>query len=558
MANAFFGDRSRAARMLSSVQSKSELDGNGACCNERDLQNIGVYDYEIQQRLQGLQSFFLAWDYCSGVSNSGHGNSTQRLSDVSNYLNKSVAAFNNAWGSGSSAALFLPNIPKETESRESLLLRWLEQVQNSGITRGHLVVLDLILLQVFRGKEVNANINASREWLHNTFDHRIHSLMAYQDWSSISDLKTTPLDYCNGNPRAVCTPILLSLGDEGYVMWLTVDLFHDGLGSLAPDIFSLGWSQIAMKSSVTGNDSNKLAQEESMGVLQSFDSMWKLSKLGELGFSGRWRITNRPTTSCDATLLEAGNVKVRYVQSYQGRSAECAMLVCLLAASGFVYEPVPENLEELPSPLPERIPLSTVFAATGTVLQADGTSDIRQAIIGRVYDVDRKCGACARYKLQPSDEAEAPLIDTIVLSKVDLHEQTKLDGFISKSVNERNRLESQIGSSNHIPFRGIHFQPCQTVQDALNWMLSVNQWKRIWNQAKLEAWEKQWDVVRNEYGQPIGRELDSDGNHIVVSEEHGICTGSIEYMRNPFGGAKKPETVPGDEGDASDGDEVEG
>ncbi len=570
--NAVFGDRSRASLGLISCDSLAELchSSKGLPVFKNGEQKYGEGSHlwtasanspENQSRCEGILRFFEAWE--AGKQSTQQGPIVE--SRISALLSDSAKCFNKAWGEGSTSnpQLSFSGFSDTSPSFTTAFANWIAKQAQTNLTRGHQIVLDLALNRIFSEKfeqdgkrEVgnpNDPANSSKAQIRVMFEPRVDSLRWFREWAEHEDSKSKP-DYCRReNSRSVCTPILLSAGKHGVVMWLTVDLFYDGLGSLAPDIFSLGWSQIAMSPSSAQTDSDNLAQDESVGILHYFDRMWKLSRLGELGFSGRWRITNRPTTSCDASLLEAKDLQ--YIHSYEGRSAECAMLVCLLAASGFVYEPVPKEKVGVPSRLPERIPLSTVFAATGTVSANGDLADIRTAILGKVFDVDRKCGACAGYKLQPSVDTEAPFIDSIVISQADYDQQKKDSGSQVSQAEDRATLEKS--NPTKIAVRGVHFQPCKTVQDALNWMLSVNQWKRVWNQAKLEAWEKQWDVVRNEFGQPIGREVDENGNHILVDEVQGVSTGSIEYMRNPFGGAKKPETVPADEDDSSGDDEPE-
>lgn len=506
---------------------------------------------EIESRHHALKHFKNAWDKITNKVDAKH------------ELHHAAQSFNNAWGPGQSA-----QGPKHSfglnvnDDRDGFIVRWLQGIET--FTRGHQVVLDLLLQKVFCADKNSYHANPMRAWLYDNFGQRVDSLVSYGTWVTTdpNKFKTEPIDYCKGLTRSVCTPILLSTGGSGVVMWLTVDLFEDGLGSLAPDIFSLGLSQInggGASSNTNSPTEDPSKDQDDVSLLQSFDAMWALSRLGELGFSGRWRITNRPTTQCAALHLEEGHVSnLPQLVNYTGRSAECAMLVSLLAASGFVYEPIPKSQ---PPVLPPRVFLNTFFAATATVCSSkQNADDIRSRLLGRVYEVDCKLGACTRYKLEPSEDSESPLIDTIVISVGDYDVQKSLPTSQVFQAIQREQDEKKSKHTKHAGVRGVHFQSCATVQKALDWMLAVNDWSRLRKQAQRAKWESQWDVVRNENGEPISHELKDDGSHVVLTDDkkdQWVCTGSLEYMRNPFGGAKRttPVVEQGQETPAADGDE---
>lgn len=591
-----YGDRSKFSLDLLNTSSIAEL---------RELKGISNIGWErnqppspeIAHRQSALVAFFEAVDLGRPSSQ------TQQYVDIDKVVSKlrdSEMHFDLAWpnavNSASKASPEWSELKSEAAARidvikadykfDDAILAWLSSIEVP--TRGTQVVLDLALNvivpslnntkaenekgihgQVDKGKEVDNEIRGeirSLDWLIARFRHRAKSLNCYRSWalpdgkSYVANGSYVPhnanYNFCENQDRSVCTAILFGSDESGSVLWLTVDLYEDGMGSFAPDVFSLGWTQIALNLS-----SERKTEEENevRGILASFDEMWRISGLAELGFSGKWRITNRPLVTCEASLLEpSSRIPLCFDEVFTGRSAEAATIVGLLAASGLVYEPIPK---EFPTQLEarrkirdrySRVALNPCFAATATVEKAN-VEDVRLSIIWKVYLINCKCSAASRYKPEYS-ESVAPFIDTIVLSQADLEEQTNdQNSFISGAISDKKQKDRQSKGSKYTPFRGVHFQPCKSVQDALNWMLSVNQWKRIWNDAKLKAWEKQWDVVRNEFGKPIGREVDENGNHVVLDdEEHGISTGSIEYMRNPFGGAKRPETVSNDNEEAFD------
>jgi len=425
--------------------------------------------------------------------------------DPTENLNQAVKEFDQAWGVGKELpALRIAFDAKYHQGEpETAILKWLNQIEVT--TRGHQVVLDLILSRIFTGAKCGAPENPARMKLYETFRQRVDSITGYLEWATVDEnaLKHPMMDYCRNLERSVCTPILLSGPRTGRVMWLTVDLFEDGLGSLAPDLFSLGWSMVHRESpSKDARDSyNSTAsgEQDLVTFLESFDSIWKLTRLGDLGFSGRWRVTNRPTTQCAALMLEESHAPYCYPASYVGRSAECSMLVSLLAASGFVYDPIPATK---PPKLPARVMLNTFYAATATVEEADLGRDLRTVLLGRVVDVDRKLGASSGYKLQKTNE-EPPLIDTIVISNEDYVECKKNpQSQVSRAIERENQQKQKTSKI----VRGVHFQPCTNIQQTLDWMLSVNQWILARKEAQRAKWDSKWAVDQNQSGEEQSQE----------------------------------------------------
>ncbi|TWT89164.1 hypothetical protein [Stieleria varia] len=478
-------------------------------------------------------------------------NDNSQLSGIGQHLNDASNKFNQAWGETAVANPFFADRQKidreiaNCESFEAHVVRWLCKAENQ--TRGHQLVLDLVLHRVFISADPKSvdddNLRIEgRRWLAKSFADRIKSLREYRAWAFAGDADTgngrhnIEHDYVSQLEHSVCAPIMVATGGQGAVVWLTIDLFRDGISTFTPDLFSLGMTQVA---TATGGED---------GILTSFDAMWELSGLARHGFSGRWRITNAPTTVCNASRLEK---EATDIGSLVGGSAECATLVGLLAASGFVYEPVPAAGES-PKESIRRVALNPFFAATATVSRsiakppedlsaqqrADWDSDQRNLQLGKVFDVDNKLGAASRYRLEPDRTDIQPLIDTIVISQDDFDAESNANAAKRNQVQQAIDRDKQKSNSVY----GIHFQPCRTIQDALNWMLSVNQWKRALNEYKLKQWEDQWDILRDENGDPVLR----DGKEIK--------TGSIEYMQNPIGGAE--ETDPETASDSDDDDEL--
>lgn len=369
------------------------------------------------------------------------------------------------------------------------------------------------------------------------FAKRIQLDLQFREWLS----KGTK--YPSGS---VCTPILLSNEKDqskiGMIMWLTVEVFRDGLTGFIPDLMTLGFTAI----------------HENDSFLNAMDQAWNCSGLGGLGFSGRWRITNMPTRECSASVHER---ETHYLRNLQGKSAQAAALVAILAASGLVYSK--PAAEEAKSDLPPSN-LNPAFPITATI---DSTtmsgSDPRTIQLGGVLAINDKLAAGVRFKVD--DHPRAPsYIDTILVSAPEYRDQKK---------NPNSEIAKALKQEKESPksYFGIHFQDCKTIGDALNWMLEVNTWKKAWNEQCQSDWEAQWGYAHDENRRFLLR----DGNGFVQASEqdtrpialddmnnvtvegvpaadisdsmraeyekriklYGVNTGTLEYMRNPIGGA---------------------
>lgn len=495
---------------------------------------------------------------------------------IQSSLNSVATFFGKAWSNSDHLQdQFLDFPDTEFASAQAFqqgLFDWLRQFraeQGSGQTkislnRPHQIVLDLVLNYLGvkpAGETQNPEPDDWKDILRRRFPERIRSMDRYRQWVE-ADGK---IDYCGDLSHSVCTPILLaenSLDDKGriersgQVMWLTIDLFRDGMVGLVPDVISLGWTEIAGQ--VTGDDS------DTRGILHSFDRMWELSGLGEHGFSGRWRITNKPTVKTKASLFEG---PFKYNRDLGGNSADCAILVALLAAAGAVYDPLKdENGNKKWNPdQATRVFLNPRLAVTATVQEGSHPPpDIRQAKTGKVYQVDAKVGGAETY-----GGKGRPYVDTIIYSPEDASE-------LSRKITASNDRKSNRSSEEITP--GLYLEKAATVQEVLNWILAVNEWKRAWNAFHVQQWESKWGWLKDEngvyldkHGQPI---RDQQGN--VVTEDNlseianaantdpddflkangGVNTGSLEYMRNPYtGGAVDSGQF---EEDESDSDQPEG
>jgi len=566
-----------------------------------ELKPFGFFKPTIETRELALTYFAKA----VGLS----GNQTVGdLEGISTNLLKAAEAFNKCW-IGKTVSFVLPSDGLFSDTafaaksnpafvnaiRDTLLKSWDSDSKAIRLSRGLLIVLELCVVALAdkssdqlseNGLLLEFCDNGAFGFMHDRAD----SILKYRRWKNPMEQPNddeskrwkkaaSPLDYCGAMKRSVCTPVLLGhrglangeIVDEGQVMWLTIDLFEDGIGLFTPDIFSLGWTLIAPSNGDGNGGEANLQQDDERGILKSFDDMWALSGLAQQGFSGRWRITNQPTMVCEASRLELEN-KANYNSNLSGRSAECATLVALLAAAGLCYSD--SNLAE-PG---EREMLNPKFAVTGTVEAGNAEQplsleQLRELTIGQVYMVDRKTGAASRYRLEVRDD-HAPLIDTILVATDD----------------KDTAQEAETQRSSEENYRGVYFEACNTVGESLEWMLSVNELKRDMFKGVKKAWEDRWGWARDEHGRIVDRnnkpiaiirddqlfQINEAGDGPRLQNDQPVVqdpadteflaqvvnTGSLEYMQTLYKelpGAVEPHTPEPDEANVpSSVDEIDG
>ena len=338
-------------------------------------------------------------------------------------------------------------------------------------------------------------------------------------------------------------PVLFFLNEHesGYVFWLEVELFDDFPGVFVPDVLKFGLTDIS-------------------NLLEPMQEVWEASGLSET-FRGRWRITS--DYPGDDPTFKNYNQEAIYPDELSGRSLQAAALAALWAASGQIpvgpvagSEQTPETftLDGKPLALNPQIAISARIDLNTTDRQNDSIA------LGAISDgsMGPKADAMSRYSLihQPNET----MFDSLIV--------------VGKDVDEvRTRFTK--ADEDDPEYRGLRIiEDCQTMADALDWMLEVNAWKKSWNEACQAEWESQWgfardeegrfltaaaDFIRDEQGRPI--KIDDENNLTVEGidsnneslndeqiqklrqtlEREGFNTGSLAFMQNPVRGARETD-----------------
>jgi hypothetical protein len=349
----------------------------------------------------------------------------------------------------------------------------------------------------------------------------------------------------------------------GYVLWLEVELFTDYPGPFYPDLAKFGLTDLT---SINPN------------MLEPMAEVWQVSNLGRK-YRGRWRITSQyPGQDPD---FQKYQQPALHLPNLGGRSVQAAALAALWAASGEIPT-APVTTGSLPGVFSlggDSLGLNHRVAISAKLNWNSGKSQDDSIGLGNVVGITGKLEAICRYC--PSGKIEESLFDTVLILSGD-------------SVDARKKIPLAVEQEKS--YRGVHLiEDCNTMADALLWMLEVNAWKFELNQAVTEDWESMWGYARDvngvflnrTSGNPILFTSDSAGNNVpnewskyfdcpimvdddtqkvtlqlkngsnkaeldkdLVSNQEalrnrlveivktqGINTGSLAYMANPIGGA---------------------
>jgi hypothetical protein len=392
------------------------------------------------------------------------------------------------------------------------------------------------------------NANAPSQVASETIDSRINSDPVNSLFSHISptDIRFQSrgffvvMDFLRSfDPRPVLhsasTPIAVrassQAGTEGYILWLTVELESSARSIFCPDLTTFGLTAL-----------NALESENlDETFLYSMDKAWRISRVGERGFRGRWRLQHRcPLEANDnakASHLRwsQSDTKIAYFPCIWGPSAEAAALAAILAASGMIqyadheyhlgFQKDPngnlisdQNGKQCYKPL-QLVP-SVVVTAKLSDAKANHITDIKLEGVG---GIDAKLSAADRYRLDDADDAEC-LIDLMVISK-----ENSTDEEIKKRIVEAEAKKSPTSQS----FNKVRIAQVETVEQMFHHMLVVNRWMDALHRRTEKLWLEGdgtrlsgWDYLRDTNGNLV----DEDGN-IIQGQRPELNTGSIEHMR---------------------------
>jgi hypothetical protein len=422
---------------------------------------------------------------------------------------------------------------------------WLKTLPPNADTRAVQCVVDLFLHFVAGtdSQEITASLE-QHQLLH--LAPRCRSLQAYAIWSSrLDDQSPVQRLFVTPDRPPICVPVLLDVGGNGVVVWLTVELFRDGLVGFIPDFLTLGLTDIFRR------------DEQNSSFLDYADEVWQLSGLPQRGFSARWRLLHRPPLAQHFFhhTRSAASGWPDELKAIIGPSAQAAFLTALLAASG-------QNVHshaESDSPQWMPTPLNPAFSITATVKtpptlinQSDDAVDScsldpLNLRLGTVGGLNAKLGVVSRYSQLEPDHAHNQRLESMLVSAEDFDDPA--NSVIQAAETQRQNFEQAAVPDGHrasIRFHGVWYRPVGTIQEALDWMLQSNRWREAFAAAERQKWESRWGYPRNsqglfidrdenvildEYGQPV-----RDPNHPRLKEKSAV-TGSLEFAESPWGGA---------------------
>ena len=400
-------------------------------------------------------------------------------------------------------------------------------LKESANNRAQQLVADWFLSEYLCGDHADSPATRAEDRIRQHFYERIQSQKIFFDWVRDGKWKTNPAPALPPGMAPVCVPVLIAntvTGTnsipqrQGVVKWLTVELFRDGLTGLIPDLYTLGHTNI--------NEPDSAGKS----FLEYFDDVWTLSGLDRLGFSGRWRLLNRAPLHAEyvyPTLAEAD----QRLDSVSGNSAQAALLVALLAASGQVFAPV----AELPADATvDRQYLNLDHAITAGVAGRPAVAgDPRNVVLVEVAEIGVKHAALETYA-RLHDKEDSPLrLNTILLSGADYKTRQQTAASSPSGIGRQPPKQAA-------EFGALHYQSATTIQDALDAMLECNQWSRAIRASTTGTWEAQWCYPRDKDQDILDRNGHKicdpqnvpirDPNHPLV-RERSLKSGSLEYMK---------------------------
>jgi hypothetical protein len=280
----------------------------------------------------------------------------------------------------------------------------------------------------------------------------------------------------------VCTPLLGAAGEEGVVLWLHVELYKLGKnlsGELVPDLLGMG---------LTGVNDRFLA---------AFAEAWKATQLGSQVY-GVWRIDTNPPPG----FLPG---KPSGLELLRGPSAQAALLVALLAATGYPdeYEPPPSQPAAGNPPASKNLlrfdqrglivaePLDLKTALSATVDFQAPAESIRARKLTSVGQVPTKAEGAVRQQL-----------DTAVFFK----DEALAPEFQESEKGTRAAQQGQLEPDGE-PYRGLWIERAATVEEAVDLLLERNKYLRAYQASIQTAWDDLW--LPEEPATPAGNSSES-------------------------------------------------
>ena len=279
-----------------------------------------------------------------------------------------------------------------------------------------------------------------------------------EDWGAL-DRKPGP------KKVEVYTPVMAAAGTSGAILWLRVRLFQidppgSVVGQLIPDLRRMALTEI---------------DED---CLQAFQEVWNLTELGRW-MTGVWSLGEKAPEDFSKANQRISDASSTFTPQIGGNSAQAAMLIALLAATGApdTYEPTDFTR---PNFCLEPLSLQTAISAAVDVQGSADSKPSVSSIRGRLLQPVGKL----------PDKAEAAYkegLDTIVICESQsVDDAPDLKEALAKT-NEARKPVSAAGD-----YRGLWVEHAKTVDDALQILLQSNKYLRAYQANVEQQWKSNW------------------------------------------------------------------
>ena len=265
-------------------------------------------------------------------------------------------------------------------------------------------------------------------------------------------------------------PVLFWNKDEknGYVLWLKVELFSDYPGPFYPDLTKFGLTDISE-------------------LMEPMAKVWLASGVHDR-FRGRWSITSQHPDNLQEFYQEP-----IHLEDLSGASLQAAALAAVWAASGEIPLSAKDkdgNPEFYSLGDNQSIKLNPHVAISAQIKPIDGQQN-DSIKLGGISDesITGKIEALVCYGKSPGQISGA--FDTVLI----VRDETD----VARSKFPRSEEDNP-------DYPGIHLvENCDTMADALFWMLEVNAIKKEIGAYRNKQWEDLWGYARDADGLFLGK-----------------------------------------------------
>lgn len=547
-----FGDRSQLTRLLLEGSSAAQLERHGSGTVTQDLRAETCSRHDALKHVRRACAFKTPDHVVEQLKLAAQKLQKALYNDLPSPSPPQSAGFSSL--KLQPAGILAPQIPG--------FIRWLQSAPQTPATQ---IVADLFLYWQL-GSQHHEDTPGTDQQLRMRFGPRIDSQTRFARWIPKEPGERSGQWNCPQHlpfeNAPVCVPILLQETRQdqstlGVIRWLTVELFRDGFTGLIPDLLTLGMTCINLSFSDSDNPA------ASGSFLQHMDRVWIASGLGAKGYSGRFRLLSRAPLHCSWMYpAETNDDSATPAVSISGNSAQAALMVAVLAASGHVFEPVSSlpdwNGKDFTPPRP--VYLNRDYAITAALQLPAEITDSRQIPLDKVSGLPDKLSAIGRFSPLDAHENTGQRLFAMLLQsdQYTAEANNPHSGIVADSVRQERAAETalrQTTRTDNTPpqqFHGVRFRSVSIVQEALDLMLESNQWRHLMMQKKQQSWLAEWSYPRNKHGQfldKFGNVICDQFNQPVTDENHALLaslsinSGSLEYMQLLNSSSTAPEIL---------------